>query len=97
MRFMKKGKEVEKNQDEGTYYFWFAWKISWSIITISVSDVCDLENESEVKQTVRVPHSRVDLLSKFESLKVAQDDDGEEDNESGSDFEDEDDSFDDDS
>lgn len=51
----------------------------------------DVNNESEVKETVRIPHSRTDLLNKFELLKVAQDDyedDDDEDNDSDIDFED---------
>jgi len=68
MRFMKKGKEVENNEDE---------------------DAGDLKNESEVKETIRIPHSRTDLMNKFESLKVAQGEE-EDDDEDNSDFEDDD-------
>lgn len=44
-----------------------------------------------MKEIVRIPHSRTDLLNKFELLKVAQDgeddDDDDEDDDSDIDFE----------
>lgn len=66
LRFMKKGKEVEKDGDE---------------------DGSKVNDESEVKETVRIPHSRADLLNKFESLKLTEDSDEDGDyDEDDSDF-----------
>lgn len=50
-------------------------------------DGSNLNDETTVKETVRIPHSRTDLLNKFELLKVAPDDDDEDDDQdSGSDI-----------
>lgn len=58
-----------------------------------IVDGGNLDNDSEVKETIRVPHSRSDLLNKFELLKVAGDGDEDDDLDSGSDIDFEDDSF----
>ncbi|KAJ6637776.1 hypothetical protein Bhyg_10507, partial [Pseudolycoriella hygida] len=48
-------------------------------------DAGDANEDSEAKETVRVPHSRADLLNKFELLKLEQTNE-EDDEDSGSDF-----------
>lgn len=91
MRFMKKGKEVETVDDEGNFLFSFL--LNDSTICFLYLDGSNLNDETTVKETVRIPHSRTDLLNKFELLKVAQDDDEDDDQDSGSDNDFEDASF----
>lgn len=86
---MKKGKEIEEqNADDGKVSFPILTS-RWKTTLIFVIWIVDANNDdAEPKERVRIPHSRTDLLNKFESLKVADDEDDvdDDDEDLGSDF-----------
>lgn len=85
LRFMKKGKEMEQDDDneEGKS---LALLLQNFLFVKTSNRFLDGDDTDKVKEKVRIPHSRTDLLNKFESLKVAENDD-EEDEDDGEDYE----------
>lgn len=90
LRFMKRGKEAENEDgDEGIHFHKIEYLNERTSTDCNLSD--NANDDPEAKETVRIPHSRADLLNKFESLKVTgdSDEDGDSDeNDSDFDFED---------
>lgn len=91
LRYMKKGKEGEKNKEEteegrhphktldidsGSTHFFIP---EASDVPLTAEEVIQARRQARRK---RVPHSRADLLNKIEMLRIAEDDE-DEDEEAG--------------